>query len=116
MKPWSGEERQLFGDDVALVIERDRNGLDIRCSHRLPDTLVIELQAHQRVDAGAVDADYACDSVKLFLPSTGAVEFFVSGVATAGVLPFAVGAVVVCAYAVRADAPNSAATKIILRQ
>jgi hypothetical protein len=62
---------------------------------------------------------FACSSVKLFAPSTGAVGFLVSGVATAGVFPsvLVAGAVVagavVWAAAVRAVALNSAAARMI---
>ncbi len=57
---------------------------------------------------------FAWFSVKLLAPPTGAVGFFVSGVATAGVLPSAVGAgAVVWASAGNADAPISAAAKMI---
>ncbi|ASY62851.1 ATP-dependent DNA ligase [Sinorhizobium sojae CCBAU 05684] len=51
-------------------------------------------------------------SVKLFAPSTGAVGFCESGVATAGVSPSAEG--VVCANDAVATAPISAAAKIIV--
>jgi hypothetical protein len=51
--------------------------------------------------------------VKLFAPATGAAGLFVLGVATAGVPASVEGAGVVCATAVSADAPTSAAARII---
>jgi hypothetical protein len=57
---------------------------------------------------------FACASVKLLAPSTGAVGFFVLGVATAGILPSVDGAGVVWAAAIIADAATSAAAKIMI--
>jgi hypothetical protein len=51
--------------------------------------------------------------VKLLAPATGAVGFFASGVATAGVLPSVEGAGVVWAAAERAETATKAAVRMM---